>query len=83
MLTTVTTQVVLKLAQSCIEAEIATEVVAVAVAEMVKPDMVDVGHIGGLGDVDLVLFNELLQVIFVGYSPGLYGGASTMVKRPS
>jgi hypothetical protein len=40
--------------------KIATEIVAVAVAEVVKPDLVNVGHVGGLGDVDLVLFNELL-----------------------
>jgi hypothetical protein len=40
--------------------EIAKKVVAVAVAEAVKPDLVNVGHIGSLGDVDLALFDELL-----------------------
>ncbi len=33
---------------------------AVMVAEVVKPDLVDVGQVGSLGDVDLDLFNELL-----------------------
>jgi hypothetical protein len=34
--------------------------VAVAVAEVVKPDLVNAGRIGSLGDVNLALFNELL-----------------------
>jgi hypothetical protein len=50
------------------------EVVAVAVGEVVKPDLVDVGCVSGLGDVDLALFDELLWVVYVGYFPGLYGG---------
>jgi hypothetical protein len=36
------------------------EVVAVTVAEVVKPDLVDVGQVGDLGDVNLALFDELL-----------------------
>jgi hypothetical protein len=50
------------------------EVVAVAVVKVVKSDLVNVGHVGGLGDVNCVLFNELLKVVFVSFSPGLYGG---------
>jgi hypothetical protein len=34
--------------------------VAVVVAEVVKPDLVDVGRVSSLGDVNLALFDELL-----------------------
>ncbi len=71
---TVTTQLVLELLQSCIGAEIATEVVGFAVVEVVVPDLVNVGTIGGLCDVNFAHINELLEVFFVSFSPGLYRG---------
>ncbi len=43
---------VLELARSRVGPEIVTEVVAIAVAEVIKPDLVDVGCIGSVGDVD-------------------------------
>ncbi len=65
---------VLKLSQSRVGPEIATEVVSFVVAEVVKPDLVNVCTIGGLGDVHLTLFDELLWVVIVDYFPRLYGG---------
>jgi hypothetical protein len=53
----VATQVVLELSQSCVGVEFARKVVAVAVAEVVKPDLVDVGCVGGLSNVGLALFD--------------------------
>jgi hypothetical protein len=37
-----------------------SEVVGFALAEVFNPDLVDVWTVGGLGDVDLTLFDELL-----------------------
>jgi hypothetical protein len=51
---------VLELLQPRIGSEIPTEVVAVAVAEVVKSDLVDVGRVDSLGDVNLARFDELL-----------------------
>jgi hypothetical protein len=70
----VTTQVVLELSQSCVVAKIATEVFGYAVVEVVKPDLVDVVPICGLGDVNLAFIDWLLEVLFISFSPGLYGG---------
>jgi hypothetical protein len=56
----VTTQVILELSPSHVGPEILSEVVGFAVAEAVKPDLVDVWTINGLGDVNLTLFDELL-----------------------
>jgi hypothetical protein len=48
----VTAQMVLELLRSCVGAKIATEVVAVAVAEVVVPDLVDVGSVDDFCDVN-------------------------------
>jgi hypothetical protein len=56
----VTTQVVLELLQSCIGAEIVPEVVAIAVAEVVVPDLFDVFNVGGFGDVKFTCVDEFL-----------------------
>ncbi len=77
-----TTQVVLKLSRSCIGAEITTEVVGFAVAEVVMPDLGNVGSIGGLCNVYFTRIDEFLEAVFVSFSPGLYGGGTTMVKQP-
>ncbi len=78
----VTTQVVLKPLQSLVGTEIAKEIVGFAVAEVVKLYLVYVGTVGGLCGVNFALFNELLKVFFVGFSPGLYcGGTLAMVKQ--
>ncbi len=53
MLLTVTTKVVLELSRSRVGAEIAPEVVAVAVAEVVVPDLFNVFSVGGFGDVGI------------------------------
>jgi hypothetical protein len=68
--------VVLKLLQSCIGAEIATGVVGFAVAEVVVPDLGNVGSIGGLCNVYFARIDEFLEVVFVSFSPGLYGGGN-------
>jgi hypothetical protein len=78
----VTTQVVLQLLQSHLGVEIATEVVGFAVAEVVKPDLVDVGTNGGLCDVNCALFNGLTKVFLSAFAQSFTGGASAMVKRP-
>ncbi len=53
----VTTQVVLKLSWFWVVAKIATEVFGFVVAEVVKPDLVDVVPVCSLGDVDLVFID--------------------------
>jgi hypothetical protein len=56
----VTTQVVLELSQTCFGAKTATEVVPVAVVEVVVPDLFDVFNIGGFGNVDFTNVNGIL-----------------------
>jgi hypothetical protein len=70
---TVTAQVVLKLMQSCIGAEIASEVDAGA-QKVFAPDLVDVFRVGGPRDVDLALVNKVLKILLVDLSQGLFGG---------
>jgi hypothetical protein len=74
LLSRVTNQVVLKLSRYPIGAEIAMEVVGFVVAEVVVPDLVNVGTVGGLYDVNFSRIDELLEVVFVNFFPGLYGG---------
>ncbi len=50
------------------------EVVGFVVAEVVVPDLVNVGTVGGLYDVNFSRIDELLEVVFVNFFPGLYGG---------
>jgi hypothetical protein len=50
------------------------EVVGFAVAEVVKPDLVNVGTVSGLCDVNCALFDELLKVFFVFSPRALRGG---------
>ncbi len=54
------------------------EVDAVAAAEVFGPDLVDVVKVGS--PLHLALVNKVLKMILVDLSPGLYGGASAMVK---
>jgi hypothetical protein len=52
------------------------EVVGVAVAEVVVPDLVNVGSVSGFCDVNFAHIDELLEVVFVIFSPGPYKGGS-------
>jgi hypothetical protein len=83
LLLTVTTQVVLELSQSCVVAKLATEGFGFAVAEVVKPDLVDVVPVCGLGDVNLAFIDYLLEVSFISFPQGFTGGgALAMVEWP-
>jgi hypothetical protein len=68
--------VVHKLSQSHEGVVIATEVVDFAMAEVVKHDLVDVGTIGSLCNVNCALFNELLKVFLLAVPQGFTGGIS-------
>jgi hypothetical protein len=69
----VPTQVILEFMRLRVGAEVATEVVIGACPKILVPDTVDVVSVGGLGDVNLILINQLLELIFVFFSPGLEG----------
>ncbi len=47
-----------------------------AVAEVGVSDLGNVGSIGGLCNVDFARIDEFLEVVFVSFSPGLYGGGN-------
>ncbi len=51
----ITSQVVFELARAGVVSEVATEVVGLAVAEMLVFDPVNVGQVVGLGDINLAL----------------------------
>ncbi len=83
MLLRLTTQGVLKLPQSCVGAKKCTKVVGFAVAVVVVPDLVNVGSIGSLCNVNFACIDEYLEVLFfISFPLGLYWRASAMVKRP-
>jgi hypothetical protein len=57
--------------------------VGFAVAKVVVPDLVNVGSISSLCDVDFACIDEFLEVLFfISFPLGLYWGASAMVKQP-
>jgi hypothetical protein len=57
------------------------EVVSFSVAEVIVPNLIDVGSVGVFCDFQFPCIDELLEVVFVSFSPRLYGGGSAMVKR--
>jgi hypothetical protein len=46
------------------------------------PDLVNVGTVGGLCDVDFARIDELLEVFLSAFPQDFTGGALAMVKQP-
>jgi hypothetical protein len=70
-------QVILEFTGLRVGMEVATEVVVLMQPKILVPDTVDVVSVGGLGDVNLALVDQFLEMFFVIFSPGLdCGGIS-------